>query len=271
MNLVEVYNTLTGRYVYKAEWPSTWDEMTPRQFRAVAKALSVESDEITARACVIYALMNRPVLALKIQYGELFYLSEYVDFVFSDKPATQKFFLRRTRLGIVPMRGPADNLTDMRTGHFATVETYLQQALAHPQDARYLGRFAATLFLPVWNKRFNDKALARRGRKMAAKPMVWLQAVLLNYIFIRTALARQYPHVFKSPSENEERAAKSRKGARDLGWFGILLKLPGDVFGVLDARAEEPIHNVLTHLELVGQEAEELEREFSKKKRGARG
>ena len=86
---------------------------------------------------------------------------------------------------------------------------------------------------------------------------------LINYIYnlskkattYRSALARQYPNVFNG---GEKKTSK-------FGWMGIMQKLPGDVFGPLEKRADEPLHNVLLHLEMAALDAVEMEKKFAKK------
>lgn len=257
MNKVEIYDSGKGKYLYRKDWPEKWGELTRAQFLRIAPILFVEADKYEASAKVIYKLLRRPVLAIKIPFGEIFYLADYVKFIFEDRPADTKFFLKNLWIGLFPGKGPSDNFSDMSAGQFAAAETFFQVAAKNPNDSNALGSFAACLYRPVWQKKFDDAKLARYSRAMRKKKLHLLQAIFFNYMMVRASLALQYPNVFEAPDgEGKSKSKKSKK--KDFGWLGVIFKLPGDVFGTLEQRADEPIHNVLMHLEVVSVEAQEL-------------
>lgn len=260
MNEVVIVDPKSGKCVYRKEWPSKWSELTRAQFLRIAPVLYSESNKHAARALVIYKLLRRPIMALRIPEGELFYLADYIRFIVEDRPACSRFFVPKKWVGLLPFLGPSDNFSDMGCWQFASAETLFQIAANKTNDSNALGAFAATLFRPFWQKRFDDAKLAKYGTRLAKLPLPFLQAVFLNYLLVRTSLARQYPTLFREPEEK-----KSAKKKKDFGWVGIIQKLPGDLFGTLEKRADEPLHNVLTHLEMACIEADEIRAKSQKK------
>jgi hypothetical protein len=254
MNHIKIYDPLKGKTVYKADWPSRWDEMSTAQFIRVTKELFENDNPYQARAKVAYAFLNKPILALRLPFSEAFELGDTVGFVFNENPLSRKSFF--PRLGLFNgLKGPQDNFVNLTAWQFASAELAFERMSTALKNAEGFSRLAGCLIMPAWQKKFDDGKLKNNINRAKRLHPNTLKALFFNYVLIRSALARQYPNVFNG---GEKKTSK-------FGWMGIMQKLPGDVFGPLEKRADEPLHNVLLHLEMAALDAVEMEKKFAKK------
>ncbi len=228
--------------------------MTTAQFIRVSKELFENENQYAARAKVAYAFLNRPMLALQLTFGEGFELADQVAFVFRENPMSRKSFFRRMGfIGI--LKGPSDNFVNLTAWQFASAEMAFERLVTNMSNADAFKNLAGCLLMPIWQKRFDDAKLQSNIAQASRLNADELRAIFFNYVLIRSALAKQYPNVFNG---GEKKPGK-------FGWMGVMQKLPGDVFGPLEKRADEPLHNVLLHLEMAAIDAAEMEKKFSAK------
>lgn len=255
MNTIEIFDSRRGKTIYKANWPSKWEELTQKDFIRVVKSLFEHHDKDSARSWLTYRFLSRPRISLQLSYGEAFELGDTLRFLFQENPITRKFFIPRMMAGFAVMRGPDDNFVKMKAWQFAIAEIAFERAAKNPEDIELLKRLAACIYTTQWQS-FSDDNIEGNAKWMRYVSADKLRAIFFNYMMVRGALAKQYPHVFSGGKE---------KTKNKFGWPGIIQKLPGDVFGTLDKRANEPLHNVLMHLEMSAIEAKELEENLPKK------
>jgi hypothetical protein len=254
MNNVKIYHAGKGKTIYEAEWPSRWDEMSTAQFIRVTKELFENDDVNRAKAKVAFAFLNNPLLALRLPFGEAFELGDAVSFVFKENPMSRKsFFPLLGRFN--QLKGPEDNFVNFTAWQFASAETAFGRMASAIKNKEGFSRLAGCLIMPAWQKKFDDSKLKKNIRRAERLHPNTLKALFFNYTLMRSALSVQYPNVFNG---GEKKPSK-------FGWMGIMQKLPGDVFGPLEKRADEPLHNVLLHLEMAALDAAEMDKKFAKK------
>lgn len=256
MNHIEIYDSARKKNIYSKQWPSKWEELTRTQFINVVQTLFENEDKDSARAKLTYVFLKRPLISLKLTYGEAFELGDTLRFLYGENPISLKSFLPKIRPVIFIFTGPSDNFVNLTAWQFACAEMAFEKAIKTPSDLNCLAALGACLYRPFWRKKFDDSILPGLNRSLLKLKPNQLHAIFFNYMMMRGALARQYPNVFNGGD---------KKSKHKFGWIAIIQKLPGDVFGTLDKRSDEPLHNVLMHLEMTAIEAAELERKTKKK------
>lgn len=147
MNTVEIINSNKGKIIYRADWPSRWDELTTAQFVRVAHELFENENEYEARAKVAYAFLNRPMLALKLTFGEAFELGDLVSFVFKENPMTRKSFFKRAGF-LHWLKGPEDNFVNLSAWQFASAEMAFERITSNVKNTEALSHLAGCLLMP---------------------------------------------------------------------------------------------------------------------------
>lgn len=232
MHEIEIkYKTFFCPKSIKTSFPETWSEMNVRQFAALFN----RPDDIHLLA----AMLNvRPRIIRKLDLYQIYELAKLFDFIKRDTKINyfkfDKLHLRKTEI----LFAPKPKLMEMPFEQFIYVDSFYMQYTAAPnnESLRYL---VAYLYTPPTGF---HKPTAERNVKLlkSVKPEI-LEAIALNYGWVRKWIIERYPIVF--PSSGKKQTA-STTGS----WPDVFDSIVGDDLKDRDKYAQLPINVIFKYI-----------------------
>lgn len=235
----------------RRELPRSWDELTPRQLRALAKANFLLHSKSARQLYLCHGFLQLPFwLFLRISRRDLFDIYRQLSDCMGENTLSRTL-LRTVRCGSIHWHGPQDHGRNMSFLEFIKADTAYAAFLAN-HDTVHLNTLVATLYRPASQAQsrttpgyngdpripLNEYHLSGRALQAAKVPLVDRYAILLQYAGLRQYLQLRYPKTFSGGKPSR------------FGWAGVIVSLAGEKFGDDDAVAGKNIHAILTHLEM---------------------
>lgn len=210
------------------ECPASWEEMNGRQFLLAVKLQFEQVDDISV-VSEFLGLSRR--LVARFDSFQLYSLTNLIEFIVFPKATLNRFYINR--IPKTKLVAPADKLRNVDMKRFMLFDTLFFDYLNHKKEDD-LVRMIAMLYLGP-NETTDTIDIADRIRYIEKHvDKITMNAILLNYIFIRKWLAKAYPYVF-SFNEKEEKETTRNKPDPAMkpnrpDWIGIMDDFIGDDF-----------------------------------------
>lgn len=186
----------------KGKAPSSWSELTERQFIAISRTIhGTEPDfhflsELTG--------IDRNLLK-KLSPFDLYKLSERIDFVGQAGHSHPDFIIMK--IPGTDFCSPKPKLAGMTFGQFIFIESYYNDWMAGRRaeskpDETALNNFVASLYLQT-NEKFTNETIPSRAGKIAITDLDIRKAIAFNYSLVMIWLQKAYPLIFQTPHENQ--------------------------------------------------------------------
>ena len=232
--------------------PQRWEEVTEKQFIALARILSGE--ELNFRfLAVLTGIRER--LIRQLTPFEIFSITEGIDFISRSGNFHYDFFIKR--IPGTKLTAPKPKLSGMTFGQFIYTESYYNDWITvsregkESKDDKTLNNFIASLYT-LQNSKFSEVLIPKNARQIGKSPFFLRNAIAFNYAFVMVWLQKSYPLVFQEKGEGADEKGKADKklsdSARQNTWLKLFDSLIGDDLINRDRYAELPIHVVLKHL-----------------------
>lgn len=225
----------------KSKAPSSWAELTERQFIAISRTINGTEPDFH----FLFLLTGiRQNLLKKLSPFELFKLSEEIDFVSQAGNSHSAFII-----GKIPgtdFISPKSKLARVTFGQFIFTESYSNDWMS-TKDEKVLNNFVASLYLTP-NVVFNNESIPKRVEKIANSAMDIRKAIAFNYSLVMIWLQKAYPLIFQASSGDPDIARADGIRPNQSGWLKLFESLVGDDLINRDRYAELPLHTVLRHL-----------------------
>lgn len=210
------------------EIPSTWDELTLRQVRYVARLLQEKISIRDFRVKLLFRFLKvRWKVFRKIPEEDIHYLSETLDFL------TQEISLKRQLLPKAGrFTGPSDGMHNSSFGEFMHAHIRLEM-YQKTKEKRYLQELAAILYRPqkvFWSirrrftdstdprRKFLEKEIPSRAGKMKKLSPESIYIIFLFFSGVFASMPGMYPRVFRKRSETGEQNNAN-------GWISLVISL----------------------------------------------
>ena len=231
MHEIEIkYKHFFRRKTLRTTFPETWSEMNVKQFAALFK----RPDDIRLLSAML-GIRRRIVRKFDLQ--QIYELAKLFDFIKRDTKINHfKFTTIHVRKGT--LFAPHPKLAEMSFEQFIYVDSfYMQYATAPtPELLRYL---VAYLYTPVTG--FHKPTAERNVKLMKrVKPEI-LEAIVLNYGWVRKWIIERYPIVFPQSGNN-------RAGTSTDSWPDVFDSIVGDDLKDRDKYAELPINVIFKYI-----------------------
>lgn len=240
MNTIKI-NIAEGQKVlkeYTYTLPSSPDELTPKQFRMIARVISSPGDSLEKKMEILMRLakITRPDLFDPDMVIEALKLLDFLD----DNEIQLKEPIIKW---IFPFKAPKRRMIGFTGGQMALCDTILNVIEGQETiPTQLLNDFCAantTLFKLPWSNFIAEyiakpffKYLVRRKTKLA---------LIIQYRAMRRIFPQSYENAFDSNPTYERFPS--------LGWSGTIVRLAGDKFGTPAQVRRTPAHELFTCLE----------------------
>jgi len=226
----------------KSKAPSSWTELTERQFIAISQTINEKEPD----DCFLSVLTGISQKLLKrLSPFEVFKLSEGIDFVGQAGNSHSAFII-----GKIPgtdFFSPKPKLAGLTFGQFIFTESYYNDWLA-TKDEKSLNNFISSLYLPS-NEQFTNETIPNRVGKIGNTALDIRKAIALNYSLVMIWLQKAYPLIFQAPADDPDSAVRADDiRPKQSGWLKLFESLVGDDLINRDRYAELSLHTVLRHL-----------------------
>lgn len=223
MNKIEI-RLLGGVMKFKREIPSSYDEVTGKQFY---NYIAFNTGKISFEKFLskIYRIPRFifPLLGSFLTYK----LSELLEF-FSDMRISKNGFI----MGKIPgteLLSPEDRLGDVTFFHFMFMDRQFMDYI-RTENKDHLYMLAAACYIPLRKdfSKLNFEKHLRKIRKSASETLC--MAIFINYTMIRTWLSIVYPFLFPMTEETEEDEKPERETLKSNShnWMDIFDAFVGD-------------------------------------------
>lgn len=241
INIAIEYPVLFFKRTVKGQAPSSWSELTRRQFIAISR--TVNGAEPDFRFLSQLTGISKKLIK-KLSPYELYQLSEAIDFIGQAGNSHSAFII--TRIPGTDYVSPKPKLGGMTFGQFIFTESYYNDWLATKAEAD-LNNFIASLFLTQGEK-FDSETIAENAVKIKLVDLDIRQAIAFNYGLILVWLQKCYPLIFQEKAETSQDLSSSDKQPKQSQWLKIFESLVGDDLINRDRYAELTVHAVLRYL-----------------------
>ena len=233
------------RWSKKIDVPEGWKELSPKQFIAAAKLYNCEYS-VDRFLRDFYGFPR--LIVSKLSSYDKYKLIELVEFVRDARIPFSDFFL--DKIPGTKLQAPGAKLSGMCLQQFMTVDTYFSKYVLDQSKDHYLNLFIAALYMKD-NERYvltsNDKKcvaldIDSRVNEVAKIDKEIKYAIFLNFIMIKSWLARAYIHLFpESDSDNKS----NNKINRSVDWLSIFDCFVGDHIPDMDKYQAMPVTDAL--------------------------
>ena len=204
-------------------------------------------------------------------------LLSLIDFVITEKTLT-KNLLPSFRINARVFHGPADGMKNICASEFAFADSFYLRYF-ETGDEKFLDFMIASLYRTAKlfhfvqkrmknydgdiRKKFNRHHIDFLSLHIKTLPQDHKLAILLFYEGCREMITRdaKYDKVFTS---------KPDESKTTFGWPGIIIELAGPKFGNVEETGTHRLHTILMHLQMLGIQREEWERQIEKQKSEAK-
>jgi len=237
------YPFLLFRRKVKSKAPTSWDELTERQFLAISRAVDGAIPDY--RFLSILSGIKEKLLR-KLTPFSLFKLSEGIEFVGTAGNVHSNFIIREIRG--TDFISPKPKLDSLTFGQFIFADAYYSNWMG-TKDEKQLNNLVATLYL-LPGEKFSSDTIVDRIWTLANVDSDIRKAIAFNYGLILMWLQKCYPLIFRETdnSNADRRDAINRVSTSRSGWLTLFESMVADDLINRDRYAELPIHTVLRHL-----------------------
>jgi hypothetical protein len=241
INIAIEYPVLFFKRTVKGQAPSSWGELTRRQFIAISR--TVNGAEPDSRFLAQLTGISKKLMK-KLSSFEMYQLSEAIDFIGQAGNSHSAFIINR--IPGTDFVSPKPKLGGMTFGQFIFTESYYYDWL-ETKEEKALNNFIASLFLPQGEK-FDSETIASNALKINLVDLDIRQAIAFNYGLILVWLQKCYPLIFQDNAEASQDLSSSDKQPKQSQWLKIFESLVGDDLINRDRYAELSVHAVLRYL-----------------------
>lgn len=221
--------------------PSSWRELTRRQFIAISRTVNGAEPDFRFLSRLT-GISKR--LMKKLSPYELYKLSDAIDFIGQAGNSHAAFII--TRIPGTDIVSPKPKLGGMPFGQFIFTESHYNDWQETKAEAD-LNNFIASLFLPQGEK-FNSENIAINALKIKLIDLEIRQAIAFNYGLILVWLQKCYPLIFHDYGETRQALSSPNEQTKKSQWLKIFESLVGDDLINHDRYAELSVHAVLRYL-----------------------
>ncbi len=225
----------------KGSFPTSWEELSPDQFTALATLSSENS--IPELVTLFTGLPQKVVRRMDpYQLARIWWITDWVH----SETSCNRLMIPRLGFGLT---GPKPGLRGMSFGRFIFCDMAFE-AFQEKGESQDLHRFLGSLYLPE-GFRFAGELPGASLPLIQKVPERTCRAILFNYTLVRRWLAQRYPLLF-SLSEGEEADSSGEKPSpkpHNAGsWIRVFDSLVGEDISRHQEYADIPLHNVLRYL-----------------------
>lgn len=210
----------------ETSFPSSWSEMTPKQFLA----LSSRPDDYS----LLSVMLDIPKKIVKrFSLLQIYELAALFDFIQKDQKVSS-FTLETLRVPSVgTLYAPKSKLQEMSFMQFVYVDTFYMN-YAQNQRPEILRQLVSYLYAPASG--FDKLSADMNVDKLKKLDQQTLEAISLNYGLIRKWITERYPLVFPT--------SKKVKKENETSWVDVFDNIVGDDLKDRDKYAETPVNAV---------------------------
>jgi hypothetical protein len=241
INIAIEYPVLFFKRTATGQAPTSWEELTRRQFIAISR--TVNGAEPDSRFLAQLTGISKKLMK-KLSSYELFKLSEAIDFIGQAGNSHSAFIINR--IPGTDFVSPKPKLGGMTFGQFIFTESYYNDWQVTKAEAD-LNNFIASLILPM-DEKFNSEKITCNALKIKLIDLEIRQAIAFNYGLILVWLQKCYPLIFQDNAEASQDLSSSDKQPKQSQWLKIFESLVGDDLINRDRYAELSVHAVLRYL-----------------------
>jgi hypothetical protein len=234
---------LKYRRKIKGAFPSTFTELTPKQFLAVVKLTNGRISETG----FLQIMTGIPKFYIKRSSSfDRYNLMELFAPFTEIKPHSHFIIPEISHYSSI-FCSPKYRLAQVSFGQFIFIESYFTDYQNDEKNTLALHKFVASLYL-IKNQPFSQQEIAANAAIISkVKPEI-LQAIVLNYVLVKKWLAESYPMLFQQddePDDDTEAPIKKHRKPANSQWLKIFENVVGDDLVNHDRYALLPIHTVL--------------------------
>jgi hypothetical protein len=241
INIAIEYPVLFFKRTAKGQAPSSWGELTLRQFIAISR--TVNGTEPDFRFLSQLTGISKKLMK-KLSPYEMYQLSKAIDFIGQAGSSYSAFII--LRIPGTDYVSPKPKLGGMTFGQFIFTESYYNDWQVTKAEAD-LNNFIASLFLTQGEK-FDSETIAENAIKIKLVELDIRQAIAFNYGLILIWLQKCYPLIFQDKVETRHALALPETQPKQSQWLKIFESLVGDDLINRDRYAELSVHAVLRYL-----------------------
>ena len=225
----------------KGTVPTSWDELTERQFLAISHTIHGAEPDFRFLSVLTGIAQN---LLKKLHPYDLLKLSEGIEFVSKAGNVHSEFIIRE--IHGTDFVCPKPKLGAMPFGQFIFADSYYNDWMA-TKDVKALDNFVASLYL-LPGETFDSETISQKVWIIVNADIEIRKAIAFNYSLILCWLQKCYPLIFQSPGEDSETEKKDVKKVKQSGWLKLFESLVGEDLINRDRYAELPVNTVFRHL-----------------------
>ena len=241
INIAIEYPVLFFKRTVTGHAPSSWGELTQRQFIAISR--TINGEEPDSRFLSQLTGINKKLIK-KLSPYEMYQLSEAIDFIGQAGNSHSTFII--TKIPGTDFVSSKPKLGGMTFGQFIFTESYYNDWLV-TKEVDALNNFIASLFLPQ-DEKFDSETIASNAIKIKLVDLDIRQAIAFNYGLILVWLKKCYPLIFQDTVETRHALSASKEQTKQSQWLKIFESLVGDDLINRDRYAELSVHAVLRYL-----------------------
>jgi len=223
----------------KGTVPTSWDELTERQFLAISHTIHGAEPDFRFLSVLTGIAQN---LLKKLHPYDLLKLSEGIEFVSKAGNVHSEFIIRE--IHGTDFVCPKPKLGAMPFGQFIFADSYYNDWMA-TKDVKALDNFVASLYL-LPGEIFDSETIPEKVWIIVNADIEIRKAIAFNYSLILCWLQKCYPLIFQSPGEDSE--TEDVKKVKQSGWLKLFESLVGEDLINRDRYAELPVNTVFRHL-----------------------
>jgi hypothetical protein len=222
--------------------PSSWNELTEKQFIAISRIISGERPDY--KFLSVLTGINKDLLK-KLSPYELLKLSEEINFISRAGSSHSDFIIRDIPGSGVKLNSPSAKLANVTFGQFIFMDAYYSD-YSKTREETSLNKFVACLYQQE-NQKFSNELIQLRSQVVNRIDIDIRRAIAFNYSLVILWLQKAYPLVF-SGTTGEDRSEEKEKPQSNSPWINIFESLVGEDLINRDRYADLPIHTVLRTL-----------------------
>ena len=225
---------------YNGSFPSTFAELKPSQFVAIAQLINGTISETQ----FLKIMTGIPKISTDLLSDfDIFSLMQLFDPFMEVKPY-DTFIIPEIHVKVKYFYSPNRKLVRMTFAQFIFTESYFTDYQTDKNPVT-LHKFIASLYLQPFTN-FDETKITENSTIISGTKPEILDAIVINYVLIREWLAQSYPLVFQEGEPEEvKKQPKTHKNPGNTGWIKIFENIVGDDLINHDRYAMLPLHNVL--------------------------
>jgi hypothetical protein len=219
--------------------PTSWSELSERQFIAISKVINGAAPDRHFLA-LLTGVKNK-LIGLLSPY-ELKVVTDGIDFISTAGNSHFNFFIRQIKG--TKFTSPRIKLDAMTFGQFIFADAHYNDWMATKKEDS-LNHFVSYLYL-LPGENFDKERCKNRIEEVAAIPIDTRKAIAFNYGLVMVWLQKAYPLIFQETKE--ERKTKPLNTSGQSPWVKIFESLVGDDLINADRWAILPLHNIFRYM-----------------------